>query len=85
MDGGDSTGIQLFAHNNNWLRSNRELLSRDVEELQSMRLGSMLPAIATVLASACENACLVLDYYIVGERVTKLLDTDDHTGEAVFG
>ena len=76
--------MQLFANNNNWLRSNRELLSRGVEELQSMRLGSMLPAIATVLASACENACLVLDYYIVGKRVTVLSDTDDHNSEAVF-
>ena len=60
------------------------MLSSGVEELQSMRLGSMLPAITTVLASVCENACLALDYYVVGERVTDFLDTDDHTSEAVF-
>ena len=77
MDGGDSTGTVVCTQ-----QQLAEVQSRGVDELQSMRLGLMLPS--TVLASVCKNVCLALDYYIVGERVTELLDTDDHTGEAVF-
>ena len=80
MDGGDSTGALVCTQQQ--LAEVQSRVAGGIEELQSIRLGSMLPA--AVLASVCVRVCVVLYYYAVGDRVTEFLEIDYHTSEAMI-